>query len=393
MARSRLSKTRRPTVVIGSGIVGASTACALAARGVQVLLLEQFQVGHDRGSSHGESRIIRHSYSDLFYADLMGDAYRAWAKLEADTGTSLMVRTGGLSFGPDDSDYVPRILANLKALDVPCRALSSAEVQKNYPGIRLSKGFITAYEPSAGILMADRAPRLLVDLALRVAGGLFELREHYPVASISMDGEYPIVIGPDGERTEAERVVVAAGPWVRKLLPRETKPMEVTRQTTFQLKPDNLDAYRPGRWPVLIYKGDDALDLFYSLPALSGLGVKVARHGGSACDPDTVDRQVIEADWKPVQDFIRKYVPAWTDAEVISRSTCLYTMTRDEDFRIGPIERHPRVIMASPCSGHGFKFGPLVGKIVADLCETGMCDYDIQRWNPSRTDPGRRVSL
>lgn len=393
MARSRLSKTRRPTVVIGSGIVGASTACALAARGVQVLLLEQFQVGHDRGSSHGESRVIRHSYSDLFYADLMGDAYRAWAKLEADTGVSLLVRTGGLSFGPDDSDYVPRILANLKALDVPCRALSAIEVQKNYPGIRIPKGFITVYEPSAGVLIAARAPRLLVDLALRVAGGLFELRENYPVASIDLDSDYPVVIGPDGQRTEAERVVVAAGPWVRKLLPRETRTMEVTRQTTFQLKPGNLDAYRPGRWPVLIYKGDDALDLFYSIPALSDLGVKVARHGGAPCDADSVEREVAEADWKPVHEFLRKYVPVLAEAEVVSRSTCLYTMTRDEDFRIGPIDRHPRVIMASPCSGHGFKFGPLVGKIVADLCETGMCDYDIQRWSPSRTETGRRVSL
>lgn len=393
MARPRPTRSRRPTVVIGSGIVGASTACALAARGVQVLLLEQFQIGHDKGSSHGESRIIRHSYSDLFYADLMGDAYRAWATLEADTGVNLFMRTGGLSFGPDDSDYIPRILANLKGLEIPCRALSATEAQKNYPGLRIPKGFITVYEPSAGVLNAARAPRLLVELAMKVAGSLFELRENYAVESIDMGGEYPVVCGPNGEQVEAERVVVAAGGWVKKLLARETKPFEVTKQSVFHLKPNNLDAYRPGRWPVLIYKGDDTLDLFYSLPSLSDLGVKVARHGGPVCDPDSVDRQVTEADWKPVQEFLAKYVPAWAEVPVSNSATCLYTMTRDEDFRVGPIDRHPRVIMASPCSGHGFKFGPLVGKIVADLCETGMCDYDIERWNPNRTNSGRRASL
>ena len=188
-------------------------------------------------------------------------------------------------------------------------------------------------------------------------------------------------------------MVVAAGGWVRKLLPKETKSLEVTRQSVFYLKPENLDAFRPGRWPVVIYKGDDAMDLFYSVPAMSDQGIKLARHGGPVCDPDKVDRAVTEADWAPVQEYIQKYVPAWDGATIASQTTCLYTMTRNEDFRVGPIERHPRLIMASPCSGHGFKFGPLIGRIVADLCETGMCDYDIQRWNPNRDSEGRRSSL
>ena len=394
MARIQNQKAiRRPTVVIGAGIVGASTACALAARGVQVLLLEQFQTGHEHGSSHGESRIIRYSYSDPFYANLMGDAFRAWAKLEADTGESLYVRTGGLSFGPDDSSYVPKIAANLKNLDIPCRLLTSAEVVRSYPGLRVPKGFVTAFEPSAGVLMASKAPRLLAELAAKVAGGLFEHRQNYAVQSIDLDGEFPVIIGPDQERIEAERVVVAAGGWVRKLLPKETKSLEVTRQSVFYLKPENLDAFRPGRWPVVIYKGDDAMDLFYSVPAMSDQGIKLARHGGPVCDPDKVDRAVTEADWAPVQEYIQKYVPAWDGANIASQTTCLYTMTRNEDFRVGPIVRHPRVIMASPCSGHGFKFGPLIGRIVADLCETGMCDYDIQRWNPNRDSEGRRSSL
>jgi sarcosine oxidase len=394
MARLKTQALRRPTVVIGAGIVGASTACALASRGSQVLLLEQFQIGHDRGSSHGESRIIRYSYSDIFYAELMADAFSAWSKLEAETGTQLYIRTGGLSFGPADSDYVSQIASNLKELSVPCRTLTPAEVRRNYPALQLPAGFKTIYEPSAGVLMADRVPGLLVKLASKLAGGLFELREQYEVQSVEMDGEFPVVIGPSGERIEAQRVVVAAGGWVKKLLPKEAKSLEVTRQSVFHLKPEGLDDFRPGRWPVLIYKGDDEeMDLFYSLPAMSDLGVKVARHGGPKCDPDRVSRDVSAADFEPVTSFLQRFIPRWAEADPIGKMSCLYTMTPDEDFRVGPLARHPRVILASPCSGHGFKFGPLVGRIVADLCETGVCDYDISRWDPNRKPQSRKASL
>lgn len=393
MARLKTPSARRPTVVIGSGIVGASIAAVLAARGVQVLLLEQFTIGHDLGSSHGESRVIRYSYSDPFYANLMSEAFRAWAKLEAFTGVPLYLRTGGLSFCPTDSSYVLTVIKNLKNLDIPCRQLTGAEARKLYPGLEMPDGFQASFEPAAGVLMAGRVPRLLTDLASRQAGGLFELRENYEVQGIDLDQEIPVVLGPNQERIEAERVVVAAGPWVRKLLPTETKMMEVTRQSVFHLKTRNLDPYRPGNWPVLIYKSDDDKSLFYSLPALSDLGIKVARHGGPACDPDQVDRVVSDQDWQPVLDFVSKFVPEWADAEIVQKKTCLYTMTPDEDFRVGPIARHPRVILASPCSGHGFKFGPLIGLIVADLCETGMCDYDISRWNPARDARNHKASL
>lgn len=394
MARLRTQSVRRPTVIIGTGVIGTSVAYALASRGTQVLLLEQFTVGHDRGSSHGESRVIRYSYSDPLYAGLMGDAYQTWAKLEADSGIPLYLRTGGLSFGPADSDYVPSIISNLKKIGVPSRLMTAQEVRRNYPSLAMPDDFVAAFEPAAGVLMADRVPRIMVELASRAAGGLFELRENYPVSNIDLNGEFPVVIGPDQQRIEAERVVVAAGGWVRKLLPKEAKSFEVTRQSVFHLKPKQMDRFRPGNWPVLIYKGDDELDLFYAVPAISESGVKIARHGGPKIDPDGPIPDVSEMDWEPVSGFIQRFIPEWGEsAERGLQKNCLYTMTPEEDFRIGYIDRHPKVILASPCSGHGFKFAPLVGRIVADLCETGMCDYDISRWKPSRESKSRRVSL
>lgn len=392
MSRIR-SAAKRPVVVLGAGIMGASAACALAARGLPVILLERHRLGHDLGSSHGESRIIRYSYSDPFYASLMPDAFRAWTKLEADTGSTLFVRTGALSFGPSDSQFVPRVLGNLRHLDVPCRSLAPSEVRKIYPALKLPNGYVSVFEPTAGVLLAAKAQRLLVELASRIAGSLFELREGFEVASLDLDGAHPVVIGANKERIEADKLVVAAGAWVKSLLPKETRSMEVTRQCIFHLKPPNLDEFRPGSWPVVISDGQDEMDLFYTLPALSDLGVKVARHGGPACDPDKVDRKTGESDWAPVKTFLDQFLPSWSEAERTDAKTCLYTMTRDEEFRVGAIDRHPRVILMSPCSGHGFKFGPLMGRIIADLCETGMCDYDIARWSPNRIAASKRVSL
>lgn len=392
MSRIR-SAAKRPVVVLGAGIMGASAACALAARGLPVILLERHRVGHDLGSSHGESRIIRYSYSDPFYASLMPDAFRAWTKLEADTGSTLFVRTGALSFGPADSQFVPHVLSNLRHLDIPCRNLSPGEVRKIYPALKLPNGYVSVFEPTAGILLAAKAQRLLVELASRIAGSQFQLREGFEVASLDLDGANPVVVGANKERIEADKLVVAAGAWVKALLPKETRSMEVTRQCIFHLKPQNLDDFRPGRWPVMISDGQDEHDLFYSLPALSDLGVKVARHGGPACDPDKVDRKIGESDWAPVKTFLDQFLPSWSDVERTDARTCLYTMTRDEEFRVGAIDRHPRVILMSPCSGHGFKFGPLMGRIIADLCETGMCDYDIARWSPNRVSASKRVSL
>ena len=387
------ARIQRPTVVIGAGIVGISTAYALAARGVPVVLLERFTIGHDRGSSHGESRIIRYSYSDFMYASLMRDAFQAWEGLESAVGLPLYLRTGGLSFGPDHIPYVNSIAANLQSLQVPCCYLTPARVSKLYPSLKMPEDYQCLFEPSAGVLMAEKVLHTLLDFTSERYADLFTLRENTIVQGLDFDGANPMVLLADGERLEAERVVIAAGAWVRQLLPAETRNMHVSRQCVFYLRPQTLDSFRPGRWPVLIFKGNDDQDLFYSLPALGAQGVKVAQHSGAVCQPDSVSRDVGPADWQPVSDFLRKHLPSWAEAEQTQRTTCLYTMTPDEDFRVGIIEQHERVVMASPCSGHGFKFGPLVGRLVADICEKGRPHLDINRWQPMGQPLARRVSL
>jgi sarcosine oxidase len=143
----------------------------------------------------------------------------------------------------------------------------------------------------------------------------------------------------------------------------------------------------------LIHKGVGDDELFYSLPAINGRGIKIAQHGGAACDADTVNRHISASDFQPVQKFIQRYVKAWADSPIAESATCIYTMTPDEHFRLGPVSQNPRVILASPCSGHGFKFGPLIGKILAELSTQGNCDLLPEVWNPLSTPQAYRSSL
>ena len=387
----------RPTIVIGAGIMGASAARELIKRNISVILLEQFHLGHDRGSSHGESRIIRYSYSDPLYALLMRESFAAWSQLESDVGKALYLRTGGLSFGPSTSDYVERIARNLQDLMIPSRMLSAADANRRYPGLSIPKDFEIAFEPTAGIVLADDAISLSIQYCSDTTPHRFQLRENYPVQRIDLESNYPVVIGPGSERIEAEKIIVAAGPWLTKLLEpnsfAETRQITTTRQTFYYLKPQPLENFSIGKWPVLIHKGVGDDELFYSLPAINGRGIKIAQHGGAACDADTVNRHISASDFQPVQKFIQRYVKAWADSPIAESATCIYTMTPDEHFRLGPVSQNPRVILASPCSGHGFKFGPLIGKILAELSTQGNCDLLPEVWNPLSTPQAYRSSL
>jgi len=387
----------RPTVVIGAGIMGVSAARELVKRNVSVILIEQFRLGHDRGSSHGESRIIRYSYSDPLYALLMRESFAAWSQLESDVGKALYLRTGGLSFGPTTSDYVARIAGNLRDIMIPSRMLSATEANRIYPGLSIPNDFEIAFEPTAGVVLADDAISLSVQYCREATPSRFQLRENFPVERIELESNYPVIFGPNGEQFEAERVIVAAGPWLTKLLQptsfTETRQITTTRQTFYYLKPQPLEHFSIGKWPVLIHKGTSDDELFYSLPAINGRGIKLAQHGGSLCDADSVSRQITTVDFQPVQKFIQRYVKAWADSPIAEFATCIYTMTPDEHFRLGPLSQNPRVILASPCSGHGFKFGPLIGKILAELSTQGSSDLLPEVWNPLSAPQDYRSSL
>jgi sarcosine oxidase len=366
-------------VIIGAGAMGSAAAYQLARRGEPVVLLEQFALGHDRGSSHGAARITRHSYADSRYATLMPAAFRAWKELEADAGEALYIRTGGVSFSPPQIDYAARVAANLTELDVPHWRGSGRAWNQRHSMYGLPDRYDVVFEPDAGMIRAARAVSLQIELARDYGRDQIRVIEQTPVRRIDLDQDRPVVI-TDSARIVAERLIVSAGAWVKRLLPLLAVSPCPTRQQVLYLRPADPSMFSIGRFPVFIYKGADDHEAFYGMPDFQGLGVKVARHGGPECDPNIDDRVISEEYKATVRRFLRDHLPALADALIGFSEVCLYTVAPDDQFQIDFLPDRRDVIVASPCSGHGFKFSCLIGRILADLACAGRTDLDISAW-------------
>jgi sarcosine oxidase len=366
-------------VVVGAGAMGSAAAYHLAKLGEPVLLLEQFELGHDRGSSHGAARITRHSYADPDYARLMPDAFRAWRELEADAGRNLYLRTGGVSFCPGGVDYVGRVTASLESLGVPHRRMTAAELRRDQPAFQVPEDTEAVFEPDAGMIAAATALATQVELARRFGGESTRVLDRCPVRRIDLEADRPTLV-TDRLRIVADRLIVTAGAWVSRLLPDLPVPLRPTRQQVLYFRAPDPAPFSPGRFPVFIYKGREDADDFYGMPEFLGMGVKVARHGGPEVDPDEVDRSVGEEYRQVVRRFLRTYLPALAEAGIDRTEVCLYTLAPEDRFQIGSLAVRPDVFVASPCSGHGFKFSCLIGQVLADLATRGQTDVAIEPW-------------
>ncbi len=374
-----MTTDRCRNVVLGAGAMGSAAAYHLARRGEPVLLVEQFALGHDRGSSHGAARITRHSYADPAYARLMPAAFAAWRSLEADAGETLYIRTGGVSISPTDVPYVDQVASNLADLGVPHRRMSGAAWNAAHPAFGLRPDDRVVFEPDAGMLKAARALRVEVALACAL-GPMTEVRDRTPVRRIDLDGERPRLV-TDAGIVEADRLIVTAGAWTGRLVPTLAETLRPTRQVVGYFRPADPAPYALGTLPVFIYKGEGDLDAFYGMPGSPGLGTKVARHGGPDADPDRPEPVATEADFAPVRDFLRSRMPGLADAPIDRAEVCLYTVAPGDHFRVATLPGRTDVVVASPCSGHGFKFSCLIGSILADLALDGATPHDIAAWS------------
>jgi sarcosine oxidase len=366
-------------LIIGAGAMGCATAYHLARRGEPVVLIEQFALGHDRGSSHGAARITRHSYADPAYARLMPAAFRAWKELEADAGTTLFFRTGGVSFSPPGVDYAARVAANLKELDVPHWRSNGKAWNSRYNVYNLPVDYDVVFEPDAGMLAAARALAAMVELARHHGGANIQILDQCPVRRIDLDGTHPAVI-TDSAQITAERLIVSAGAWVNRLLPALHVPHHITRQQVLYFLPDDPKPFRIGEFPVFIFKGQGELDAFYGMPMFLDHGVKAARHGGPEVNPDSVDRNPSDEPVTAVRHFLERHIPRLAKTPISQTEVCLYTVAACEAFLVDFYPARTDVLVASPCSGHGFKFSPLIGRALADLATARKTDLPIHTW-------------
>ncbi len=309
----------------------------------------------------------------------MPDAFRAWKQLEADAGRPLYVRTGGISFSPKDVDYTSNVAANLEAGGIPFRRMTGKELKRSLPQFGMPDDYDVVFEPDAGFLCASACVQAQARLAREFGGDRTTILEETKVESIDLDGPRPVLKG-DGWQIEAERLIVTAGAWTPQLVPSLKSLLTPTHQQVLYLQPEDPNAYAIGRFPVFIYKGHGEHNAFYGFPPHLGMAFKVARHGGPKIDPDAKDRSIGDEYRAIIRKFLAENIPGMADRPIVHEEVCLYTMAPDEAFQVDFLKGRSDVVVASPCSGHGFKFACLVGRVLADLATSGTTEIDRSAW-------------
>lgn len=349
-------------MIVGAGLSGSASADALSRRGRSVLIAEQFAPRHDRGSSHGSARIVRRAYGDGLYVSLTGRAFELWRDLEQRSGVQVISHYGGLDFGPGRE--VTKVARLLGEAGVPHEVMPAAEAEQRWPGMVFEGDVV--YHPQAGVVDAERAVETMLALA-RDCGA--DVRFEAPVVAIGESGPRggrEVRLG-DGTSVRARVVVVAAGAWLEPLLAAQLAlpPLRVTQQQVFHVA--RRDTAAPP-WPSVIHEAADARVYHLDAGRDGGPGHdrKIAQHDdGMATTAETRDGRVDPGSRARLLQYAQRWLPGLQPV-ITAETTCLYTQTPTEDF---VLDRVADLVVCSPCSGHGAKFAPLVGELVADLVE------------------------
>ena len=366
-------------IVIGQGGMGSAAAAHLAARGQRVLGLERFGPAHALGSSHGGSRIIRQSYfEDPAYVPLLLRAYELWEQL----GPEIVTLTGGLYFGRPDSPTVAGSLRSSRQWDLPHEVLDAAEIRRRFPTIHPADDEVGLYEDAAGFVRPERTVTAHLERAAQHGA---ELRFEEPVLEWTTTADGGVRVTTAAGTYTAGALVICPGAWAPQLLADLELPLVVERQVMHWFQPaGGVDPYLPDRHPIWIH-GAEHLQL-YGFPAIDGPdgGVKAAFfRRGVVCTPETIDRAVHPDEVQFMADHLRQVLPTLPDRP-LDAVPCMYTTTPDHHFVIARHPAHEQVSVACGFSGHGFKFVPVVGEILADLATEGTTDHPIDLFDPRR---------
>ena len=366
--------------VIGLGAMGSAALFHLARRGERVLGIDRYAPPHDHGSSHGESRIIRLAYFEHpSYVPLLRRAYDNWRELERLSGDNLLTITGIVEAGPPGSPLVAGSLEACRLHKIDHTEMDGAEISARFPAFHLPTDYRGVFQKDGGYLKPERA--IAAHLHLAKSHGA-DILTAATVRAIEPRAGH-IAIDLDGRIVEAGRVVIAAGPWIADLVP-ELKPhLRLTQQTLCWYRPRNPAPFAPGKLPVFIVETED--DAVYGFPDFAGTGFKCASHriGPDITHASDPRHTPSAADEAPTRRFLERFM---TEAlgPLAAMKTCIYTRTPDEDFILDTSPADSRIVIASPCSGHGFKFASVIGEILADLATAGTTPHDIARLSLSR---------
>jgi sarcosine oxidase len=371
---------RYDVIVIGVGGMGSAAVYHLARRGKAVLGLEQFDIPHDRGSSHGTNRIIRLAYWEHpSYVPLLRRAYELWRELEHRAGERLLIITGGIDAGPEGCPTVTGSLLSCDIHHLPHETLTAAELHRRFPGYRLAGDMVAVYQPDGGFVLSERAIVAHVTAAQALGA---EVRAREPVLGWEPDRDGVRVRTAHGTYA-AERLVITTGPWAARFVPSLARAAVPERQVLLWAQPLRPEHFRLAMFPVFNMESPEGR--FYGFPIYGVPGFKIGKyhHRLEQTDADAVDREIHPEDEAVLREGIRRYFPD-ADGPTMAMKTCLFTNSPDEHFILDRHPDHADVAVAAGFSGHGFKFASVVGEIMADLALEGRSRFDLSLFRIGR---------
>jgi sarcosine oxidase len=373
---------RYDVIVLGLGGMGSAAAFHLARRGQRVLGLEQFELLHERGSSHGLTRIIRLAYHEHpSYVPLLRRSYELWHELESLAGEPLLITTGSLEGGPEDGPMFRGSLEAARIHDLPHEVLDVPELRRRYPAYgEMDPGTRVVFQPDGGFLLAERT--LLAHVNQAMANGA-DLHFHEPVLEWAPTADGGVMVRTERGSYEADRLVICAGAWAGRVVPDVASLAVPERQVLGWFQPTEVELFTPERFPVFILDVEDGS--YYGFPVHDVPGLKIGRyhHLREPIDPDDADRSTRPDDEAILRAFVARYFPAGAGSTVMLKA-CLFTNSPDEHFIIDLLPGTPQVSIAAGFSGHGYKFCSLVGEVMADLATDGETRHDIGLFRLSR---------
>jgi sarcosine oxidase len=370
-------------IVVGLGAMGSATLHQLARRGQRVLGIEQFIPGHANGSSHGKSRIIREAYfEDPRYVPLVQRAYECWRALEAESGVTVFRQTGGLMLGAPDTAVVTGARRSAELHGLPHEVIDAAEVRRRYPAFTPAEHEIGVVEPRAGMLSPELAITTFTALAERHGA---TVRTGEALVSWRPSGDGVEVTTTAGTYLTA-KLILTVGAWAGKVFGELSLPFTVQRNVLYWFAPQrNASHFAPDHLPIFIHEHGNG-PAWYGFPD-TGDGVKLAlHHHGDVADPDVLRRTVRDDEVELVRSIIRRYLPD-ADGPLLAAAPCMYTNVPDDHFVIDQHPAHASVILASPCSGHGFKFSSALGEVLADMATGDPVAFDTTLFSLARFAP------
>jgi N-methyl-L-tryptophan oxidase len=361
-------------IVIGAGSMGMAAGYFLSKSWKKTLLLDSFEPPHNRGSHHGDTRIIRHAYAEgEEYVPLVLKAQELWNELESKTGRKLFHQTGVLSVGLADDQAIQNVISSAKKYNLPLETMRAEEINHRWPGISLSSEYFGCFEPASGVLKCEECIEAYQEMAL--SEGATILTNQKVTGLEVLDDR--VKVHTESTTFYSSSLVISAGAWSGELLKKLDLqlPINPVRKTFAWFDADE-ELYQDKKFPAFAF--DTTEGLFYGFPSINGSGLKIGRHdGGNPINPNEplTPFGEVHKDQADLEQFLKQYMPKYQRFK--EGKTCIYSLTPDEDFIIDLHPSYSNVAIAAGFSGHGFKFSSVVGHILAELIVLGNSGLDI----------------